>query len=246
MVAGSGAFRRRGLVFTACFLLALVWFGLLPENPERARAQGREAVDLALVLSIDCSYSVDTREFRLQTDGTARALRRPEILAAITAGPLKKIAISVVQWSDDKNQRITVPWTVISTGVDLERFAAKVEAQPRYLAEGGTSITGLMRYAAGVLATAPVVAERQVLDISSDGRNNKGGRPHVVRDQLVHFGITINGLTILNEFPTLNHYFEKFITGGYGSFVMVANDYEAYYKAIYRKLLREIIGPRLT
>lgn len=121
-----------------------------------------------------------------------------------------------------------------------------MEQQPRYLAEGGTSITGLMRYAAGVLAIAPVVAERQVLDISSDGRNNKGGRPHVVRDQLVHFGITINGLTILNEFPTLNHYFEKFITGGYGSFVIIAKDYDDFRKAIYRKLLREIIGPRLT
>ena len=134
----------------------------------------------------------------------------------------------------------------MSSAEDLERLARLVENQPRYLAEGGTSITGLMRYAAGVLSTAPVTAERLVLDISSDGRNNKGGRPHVVRDQLVHFGITINGLTILNEFPTLNRYFEKFIIGGFGSFVIVANDYDDFRRAIFQKLLREIIGPRLT
>ncbi len=243
MKARSGAFRRLGLAIS-CLVLVALWAISAPDDG--ANATGKMPVDLALVLSIDCSYSVDTREFRLQTNGTALALRRPEILAAIQAGPLKRIAVSVVQWSDDKNQRITVPWTIVSTGEEVERLAQLVEQQPRYLAEGGTSITGLMRYAAGVLAIAPVVAERQVLDISSDGRNNKGGRPHVVRDQLVHFGITINGLTILNEFPTLNHYFEKFITGGYGSFVIIAKDYDDFRKAIYRKLLREIIGPRLT
>ncbi len=237
---------RRFSAFVAAAVLvaaALYWASL---NPSAVKAQGREPVDLALLLSIDCSYSVDTREFRLQTNGTAHALRKPEILAAIQAGPLKRIAVAVVQWSDDKNQRVTVPWTIISNAEDIDRLASQIENQPRYLAEGGTSITGLMRYAAGVLATAPVEAERQVLDISSDGRNNKGGRPHVVRDQLNQFGITINGLTILNEFPTLNHYFEKYIIGGYGSFVIVAKDYEDFEKAILRKLLREIIGPRLT
>ncbi len=246
MVQETAVITRRFSAIVAFTLLVLAGLYGVSVHTAAVKAQGREPVDLALLLSIDCSYSVDTREFRLQTNGTAHALRKPEILAAIKAGPLKRIAVSVVQWSDDKNQKITVPWTIISSEADIEKLANMIEQQPRYLADGGTSITGLMRYAAGVLATAPVEAERQVLDISSDGRNNKGGRPHVVRDQLDQFGITINGLTILNEFPTLNHYFEKYIIGGYGSFVIVAKDYEDFEKAIYRKLLREIIGPRLT
>lgn len=239
------ALLRRLPVLFLCFVAAGFLWSSAARTPDAA-AQGKEPVDLALILSIDCSYSVDGREFLLQTEGTAFALRRPEIFQAIQAGPLKRIAITVIQWSDDKNQQVTVPWTVIETEADLEKFAKMVEAQPRYLADGGTSITGLMKYAAGVIATAPVSAERLVLDISSDGRNNKGGRPHVVRDQLVHFGITINGLTILNEFPTLNRYFERYIIGGYGSFVMVAKDYDDFRRAIYRKLLKEITGPRLT
>ena len=236
---------RRLPILILCFVFAGFLWSSASRAPDAA-AQGKEPVDLALLLSIDCSYSVDTREFRLQTEGTAFALRRPEIYQAIKAGPLKRIAIAVIQWSDDKNQRLTVPWTVIESEADLEKFAALVQGQPRYLADGGTSITGLMKYAAGVIATAPVSAERLVLDISSDGRNNKGGRPHVVRDQLVHFGITINGLTILNEFPTLNRYFERYIIGGYGSFVMVAKNYDDFRRAIFRKLLKEITGPRLT
>ena len=67
-----------------------------------------------------------------------------------------------------------------------------------------------------------------------------------MRDAVVSQDITINGLSILNEVPTLDKYFELYITGGAASFVVVANDYSAYSAAIYRKLLREIIGPRLS
>ena len=59
-------------------------------------------------------------------------------------------------------------------------------------------------------------------------------------------GITINGLTILNEWPTLDTYFESNVVGGTGHFVIPANDYEAYGEAIFRKLLREITGPGIT
>ena len=59
-------------------------------------------------------------------------------------------------------------------------------------------------------------------------------------------GITINGLTILNEWPTLDTYFEANVTGGEDSFVIPANDYESYGEAILRKLLREITGPGIS
>jgi hypothetical protein len=104
----------------------------------------------------------------------------------------------------------------------------------------------VMRYGGALLRAAPVIAERLVIDISSDGRNNVGGNPRPVRDELAERGITINGLTILNEVPTLDRYFEDYIVGGPAHFVVVANDYDAYAQAIYRKLLREITGPQLS
>ena len=39
-----------------------------------------------------------------------------------------------------------------------------------------------------------------------------------MRDRLVAEGITINGLTILNEWPTLDSYFENNVAGGVGLF----------------------------
>jgi hypothetical protein len=63
---------------------------------------------------------------------------------------------------------------------------------------------------------------------------------------VVALGTTINGLTILNEWPTLDIYFESNVAGGQGHFVMPSQDYDAYAEAIYRKLLREITGPGIS
>ena len=52
--------------------------------------------------------------------------------------------------------------------------------------------------------------------------------------------ITINGLTILNKYPTLNYYFQQKIIGGAGAFVEISNDYQAYSDAFLRKLIKEV------
>ena len=77
-------------------------------------------------------------------------------------------------------------------------------------------------------------------DVSGDGRNNNGVKLRPVRDRIVADGITINGLVILNEDPTLDRYFESDVVGGVGSFVVRAEDYDDYVEAMRRKLLREI------
>jgi hypothetical protein len=117
--------------------------------------------------------------------------------------------------------------------------------QPRELTEGGTSLSAALVFSASLFAAAPS-AERRVIDVSTDGRNNSGPPVAPVRDRVVAQGITINGLTILNEWPTLDTYAEGNVAGGPGHFVIPANDYEAYGEAILRKLLREITGPGIT
>ncbi len=87
---------------------------------------------------------------------------------------------------------------------------------------------------------------RRVIDLSSDGRNNRGIRVTTARDEVVAEGITINALAILNEWPTLNYYFNQQVVGGPYHFTIVANDYSAYAEAIYRKLLKEITGPGIS
>ena len=199
-------------------------------------------VDLALVLAVDCSFSVDSAEFRLQMEGLGQAFLRPDIQKAIAGGRRQRIAVAVVQWSDAQNQNAVLPWTIVSTPAEAEALGRFLSGMPRRLQQGGTSISRALVYSAALFAAAPT-PERRVIDVASDGRNNSGPPVPPVRDRLTADGITINGLTILNEWATLDTYFENNVVGGPGHFVLPANDYEAYGDAIYRKLLREITGP---
>ncbi|MBC8036402.1 MAG: DUF1194 domain-containing protein [Rhizobiales bacterium] len=233
---GKGWLSRCGAV------LALALTLLMP--PPAGEAQD-SAVDLALVLAVDCSFSVDAVEFRLQMEGLGRAFLRPEVRKAIQAGHRQRIAVIVMQWSDEGNQMVVLPWTIVAGDADADEVGHILARMPRRLAEGGTSISAALIYGQALFATAPP-AERRVIDVSTDGRNNIGAPVDAARDRVVASGITINGLTILNEWPTLDIYFEEQVAGGEGHFVMPANNYDAYGDAIYRKLLKEITGPGIS
>jgi len=212
----------------------------------RSASQAQDyQVDLALVLAIDCSFSVDSNEFRLQMEGLGRAFMHREIHEAIAKGSTGRIAVTALQWSDENNQMVVVPWTIISNPDQAEALGQILARMPRRLAEGGTSISTALQFSAMQFELAPS-AERRVIDISSDGRNNIGPPVHMVRDRLVARGITINALTILNEWPTLDQYFERNVVGGQAHFVISADDYVSFAEAIYRKLLREIVGPGIS
>jgi hypothetical protein len=236
------ATRRVG--FLSRWLFALSLIGALSLPLPAGRTQDYE-VDLALVLAVDCSFSVDAREFRLQMEGLGRAFLREEVKKAIAQGKRQRIAVAVVQWSDENNQKVVLPWTIISGSADADELGMILSSLPRQLAEGGTSISTALMFSALQFENAPS-AERRVIDVSSDGRNNIGQPVKPMRDNLVARGITINGLTILNEWPTLDTYFENNVVGGPGNFVMPANDYSAYGDAILTKLLREITGPGMV
>ncbi len=86
--------RRRPPRGRVLLLASILIFGLAGTPT----AQPPYLVDLELVLTIDCSYSVDAREFELQKTGLAEAFRHPGVLAAIQAGAYKAIGVTVVQW----------------------------------------------------------------------------------------------------------------------------------------------------
>ncbi len=202
-------------------------------------------VDLALVLAVDCSFSVNGAEFRLQMQGMGLALQNAEVWKAIKVGPHGRIAILVMEWSDKDNQQIVLPWTVISTQADAVGTGATIATLRRNLAEGGTAISRAIYFAAGQFPSSPP-ATRRVIDVSFDGRNNTGPALPTVRNEIVGRGIVINALPITNEVSTLDAYAERQLIGGQGAFVIKANDYESYATAILQKLIKEIVGPGVS
>ncbi len=108
------------------------------------------------------------------------------------------------------------------------------------------------------LSRAPYESARRTIDISGDGTNNSGPDVAIMRDQAVAAGITINGLVILTLNPQswnsqhtnppggLEEYFRRNVSGGPGSFVIAAEDHDAFGQAIIKKLIAEIalLAPR--
>jgi hypothetical protein len=200
-------------------------------------------VDLALVLAVDCSTSIDAGDFRLQMDGLAAALRHPALAKAIAGGEHRQIAIGLVLWSDRWNQHIVLPWTMLAGDASLQTTAARIAAVERRSQPGGTGLAAGIDYAALMLEALPFTAERRSIDVSGDGQDNEGGDAGAARDRAVARGITINGLPIVNGSSLLENYYRTEVIGGPGAFVEPAADIMDFKDTILRKLLREIGRP---
>jgi hypothetical protein len=205
-----------------------------------APARAAPPVDLALVLAVDASRSVDSEEFDLQRLGYAKAFRNPRVIDAIRGGSIGSIAVTYFQWSGPQVHYLAVPWSVLRDKGDIAAFADAVEHSDRVVFGGGTSVSGAIDFGVALLAEVPAEPARRVIDISGDGSNNNGRLPTYARDEAVAAGITINGLAILNDEPLLDRYYFANVIGGPGSFVVTTNDYETFAAAILTKLIREI------
>src|SRR6185295_6951202 len=178
--------------------------------------------------------------FELQKRGFARAFRDPKVLQAIHAGDRQSIAVMMFQWTGPPLQENVVPWLVISDAISADRVASIIEATPRRLMGGGTSISGAIDYAVRQIHTTPYPARMQVIEVSGDGSNNLGRPVEQARNEAVREGIRINGLPILAVEPDLEQYFRQNVIGGPGAFVIPAKDYSQFAEAILRKLITEI------
>ena len=211
-----------------------------------AHAQQFTRSDLNLVIAMDCSWSVNSGEYALQAGGVAAAFSDPEIIKAIQANIRRNISVLVVHWSTAGNQKIAIPWTIISTTSDAIGFAGKVASMERLTANGGTSIAGALRFGQNAFRRAPLPADRYVIDVIADGENNNGDRIEGVRDQVIGRGTTINALAVVNEVSYLHFYLRNRVIGGPGAFVERAQDYVDFKRAFKKKLLREIKGDLIT
>jgi hypothetical protein len=203
-------------------------------------AYGAEAVDIELVLAVDVSGSVDGAEQELQRRGLAAAFRDPGVVAAIRALP-SGLAAAVVAFAGAAQCRTVVDWRLLTDQASTEGFADAVgDAFPvAFDYTHKTAIGDALVCSRDELAHNGFQG-RATIDVSGDGHTTDGVYPGPVRDAAVAAGVTINGLAIVNEEPYLEDYYRRNVVGGSGAFVMTADDYDAFGKAIRRKLLREL------
>ena len=142
---------------------------------EAALAADRQRVDLELVPAVDNSLSVNQREYDLQISGIAEAFRDPDVINAILSHD--GVAISVVQWSNHKQQEAGVARSLLHSAAAISTFADQVAAAPRLEVSGGTGLGAAMVYAMRSIETNRFAGDRRVIDVSGDGQNNMGVAP---------------------------------------------------------------------
>ncbi|HEY4135046.1 MAG TPA: DUF1194 domain-containing protein [Alphaproteobacteria bacterium] len=202
-------------------------------------------VDLELVLTADVSRSIDAAEFQLQRQGYAQAFRDKRVIDAIRGGSFQRIAVTFVEWTGIDMQKVIIDWTLVDGPTSAEAFAEQLIEIPRtFYFGGGTAVGEALFHATTLFAGNGFESERHVVDISGDGRVNRGRPASQGRDYAVSQGIVINGLPILGTEPGLDVYYERQVVGGPGGFSVPAEGFEDFADAVLHKLIREIAAAR--
>jgi hypothetical protein len=224
---------------------ALALFGPASAAPAPAAPSQQTEVDVALVLAIDASGSIDHNEAELQRKGIAEAFLSKEVIQAIQSGSLGRIGVAAIYFSSRQYGVMSVPvnWMIVRDQKSAEDFVRTLISAPRQSARG-TSISDALELSQRMLEKGPYRSAKQVVDVSGDGENNAGRRLLDVRDELLAQSITINGLPIIDETTSqdLDKYYEGCVIGGPGSFVVAAKGFGDFARAMRRKLILEISG----
>src|SRR4051812_43704414 len=136
-------------------------------------AVAQTEVDLALVIAVDVSFSMDDDEQQLQREGFIAAFQSQIVHEAIARGAIGRIGVTYMEWAGSTDQKVVVPWRVIDGKETAEAFAAELAVTPTRRARF-TSISGALDYSSGLLADSGLFPARQVIDVSGDGANNNG------------------------------------------------------------------------
>jgi Protein of unknown function (DUF1194) len=205
-----------------------------------AAAADRTLTNLELVLALDCSASVDSREFRIQIDGIAEAFKDPKIHRAVENLKPFGVAVSIVQWGAPGETKQVVPFTLLMDARDTKAFGFRASLIPRWLRASETSIATAIADSAELIESNAFEGRRKVIDVSGDGRDNSTLDLESARLAAKEAGITVNGLAIESDDGKLAAYFKDNVMTGADAFVERAENYEDFARAIREKLLREL------
>lgn len=193
------------------------------------------ACELALLLAVDVSGSVDAKEYRIQMDGLAHGLQDGIVADALIS---QRAQLALVQWTGASRQEQTIAWTQMNSYDDVLAFAHRVTDDDRVWRNYSTAIGEAL--AISRAAFDPVShCLRKVIDLSGDGVSNEGIEPATQRAALRGADITVNAIAIETDDTDLTAYFFENVITGPGAFVETAHGFEDYPAKIKRKLQRE-------
>lgn len=204
--------------------------------------------DVALVLAIDASGSITDGEFSEQVDGYVAALTSDMVLGSFADAGV--VDIAAVLWADSAYAPRIVPWQRVTGRRDAQDFAVALRRAGRGVT-GNTDIGVGIRAALQLFDEPGRCAERQIIDVSGDGRASVLARRSyhvalaVARKEALERGVVINGLAIATREPGLARYYRSHVAGGLGAFVLEVRDMGGFSQALTQKLRKELLAHRI-
>jgi hypothetical protein len=228
----------------ALALACAIWSGAA-----LAQDVNRQRVDVALVLTVDASGSIDIPEFQLQKEGIASAVANPEVLSTIRSGRNGRIAIAYVEWGAPGGAQVMVDWMLVEDEASAAAFGNAVLTAPRSI-QSYNAIGDAIDLAVKLFEACPCQPTRRIIDVSGDNPDNRSHHPApLARDMAVGAGITINALAIVQDGrlgaagrPWLVEAYERTVIGGFGAFAIAANTRADFARALREKMVLEISG----
>ena len=202
---------------------------------------------LALVLAMDVSSSVDATEDTLQRKGLAAALISDSVRKAFFASDLP-VALAVYEWSGRYNQEMVLDWLMIDSQAALLTAAETVAASSRSHNDFPTAMGYALGYGANLFERAPKCLSKK-LDMAGDGQNNEGFGPQLAYAEFPFDDVTVNGLVVnAADFEAevgLISFYQGEVLHGPGAFMVIANGFDDYERAMKIKLEREVAPPAI-
>lgn len=196
------------------------------------------ACELALVLSMDVSNSIDRGEYAYQVNGLADALLDVDVMNVLTRD---QVALMVVQWSSADEQVASISWRRMRTPAEIQLFSEQVRHMRRAFMFSKTAVGNALAFSIAQFTDVPDCT-RRVIDVSGDGASNSGLETSHVSRRAAEMGIEINGVAIDIMGSSITEYYRRFVVTP-GGFVLTSTGFSDYPRAIRAKLLRELVQP---
>lgn len=194
------------------------------------------ACAVALAFAVDVSGSVSAAQYRVQMEGLATALRDPVVSTELAGG---EAALMLTQWTGTPFQEISLPWRQVASAAEVDAFAREIAALPRAYSGANTALGDALAFTRDAFAGAPA-CDRQVIDVSGNGRANEGAPPGPVRADVEAAGMMVNAIVLQSPGQDLARYFADEVIAGPGAFVVTVGAPEDYPEKMRQKLLREL------
>jgi hypothetical protein len=220
---------------------ALVWWSA----PAWA---GDARVDANIATGLDVSTSITSDETAIQLEGLAIAMQSPEILAAVQNGRHHRIGFAVYLWAEGDCPMV-VDWRIIASAEDAAAMVAELGANVEAARQAKTgNLTGLsrgMNCGLTILQSSPFVADRDVLNIVSDGVENVRSERdvRVAREMLTAAGVDINAMLLPNGqegVEKVQPYYQANVVAGPMAFIVVVEKAEQLTDAWRRKFIGDL------